>query len=56
MVIMGWLVGVKGDANGDRPCKLEPTAPGGDVAVEAMAEKLKQKDVAPRDVVDQQSC
>ena len=34
MVMMGWLVGAKGDANGDRPCKPEPTAPGGDVAVE----------------------
>ena len=38
MVMMGWLLGVKGDANGDRPCRPEPTAPGGDVAVEAMTE------------------
>ena len=38
LVMMGWLVGAEGDANGDRPCKPEPTAPGGDVAVDAMTE------------------
>ena len=38
LVMMGWLVGAKGGANGDRPCKPEPTAPGGDVAVDAMTE------------------
>ena len=38
MVTMGWLVGAKGDANGDRPCNPVPTALGGDVAVVAMVE------------------